>query len=383
MNDLIRTDQCLNCGATLAGPWCHACGQPVKGMIRHLRSILRDFLDTVFEYDSRIWRSLVPLYFAPGRITLDYLAGRRARYVMPFRLFFVLTVLAFLALQLTVAPDQTSELFAKRLTDLPATATSDEVIQARERALDGIEQSRADLDGPAAERVGLALDRARETVERTAQERLDWIAAAEAAREAGLKPPPGPRTGPSIRFDTDGDPWDPATNPLTASWLPAFAEARVNQWISRALRNVERVDEEPERYLNAFMSLLPAVLFVLMPIFALLLKGFHLFTGRLYMEHMIVALHSHSFLALALILAVVLGSIKGTLPDGSVVRAAVGFALAASLVWIPAYMLIMQRRVYRQRWSLTLIKFFGLGTIYLLLVIAAVVVAVVVTLVRA
>ena len=90
---------CANCGATLHGPHCHQCGQPVKGMIRPLSGLTADVIDSVFNIDSRILRTLGPLYFRPGFLTTEYFIGRRVRYVTPFRLFFFLTVIAFLITQ--------------------------------------------------------------------------------------------------------------------------------------------------------------------------------------------------------------------------------------------------------------------------------------------
>ncbi|HJT98534.1 MAG TPA: DUF3667 domain-containing protein, partial [Rhodanobacteraceae bacterium] len=84
------------------GPYCYACGQPEKGMIRQLASVMSDVLDTVFNIDSRVFRSLVPLYFRPGYLTIEYFAGRRVRYVTPFRLFFFLCLIAFFAIQLAL-----------------------------------------------------------------------------------------------------------------------------------------------------------------------------------------------------------------------------------------------------------------------------------------
>src|SRR6185312_8962715 len=93
---------CANCGAPMHGPYCYACGQPEKGMIRQLASVMHDVLDTVFNIDSRVFRSLLPLYFRPGYLTLEYFAGRRVRYVTPFRLFFFLCIVAFFAIQIAL-----------------------------------------------------------------------------------------------------------------------------------------------------------------------------------------------------------------------------------------------------------------------------------------
>ena len=55
--DAPRGD-CANCGTPLLGEHCYACGQPVKGLVRHFSSLVGDVLDSVFEWDSRTPRTL-------------------------------------------------------------------------------------------------------------------------------------------------------------------------------------------------------------------------------------------------------------------------------------------------------------------------------------
>src|SRR5688572_18489057 len=92
-----RVRRCENCGTPLLGEHCYACGQPTKGLIRQFSTILGDFADTVFQIDSRVFRTLGPLLTRPGRLTLEYFEGHRIRYVSPVRLFVFLSILAFLA----------------------------------------------------------------------------------------------------------------------------------------------------------------------------------------------------------------------------------------------------------------------------------------------
>nr|MDQ2971742.1 DUF3667 domain-containing protein [Pseudomonadota bacterium] len=91
---------CANCGAPLLGEYCYACGQPVKGLVRHLSGVLGDVFDTVLNIDSRVLRTLPALFLHPGFLTREYFAGRRVRYVTPFRLMFFLCLAAFFVLQL-------------------------------------------------------------------------------------------------------------------------------------------------------------------------------------------------------------------------------------------------------------------------------------------
>src|SRR5690606_22145099 len=105
---------------------------------------------------------------------------------------------------------------------------------------------------------------------------------------------------PPVEFN--GRPWDPKTNPVHIGWLPQFANDWINRQVGKGQANVAGLQKDPDRLKDAVLSALPSTLFVLLPIFALMLKVAYLFKRRLYMEHLIVALHSHAFLCLALLL---------------------------------------------------------------------------------
>lgn len=89
---------CADCAVPVTTPWCPACGQragtPPLGLAELLRQLLGALLDT----DGRIWRTVRTLLLRPGRLTLDWALGRRARHVAPLRLYLVLNVLAFLVM---------------------------------------------------------------------------------------------------------------------------------------------------------------------------------------------------------------------------------------------------------------------------------------------
>ena len=107
----LPAPSCENCRTPLLGPHCHACGQPVKGLVRHFSSFFGDLLDTVFNLDARLPRTLIPLFARPGHLTREYLAGRRVRYVNIEHLIVALHSHAFVCLTLLLQYTQTG-LFA-------------------------------------------------------------------------------------------------------------------------------------------------------------------------------------------------------------------------------------------------------------------------------
>ena len=92
--DVQEEETCLNCGAALVGPYCHACGQ--KGHVhRTLHGFGHDLLHSVFHFEGKIWRTLPMLAWRPGELTRRYIAGERARFVSPIALFLFSVFLMF------------------------------------------------------------------------------------------------------------------------------------------------------------------------------------------------------------------------------------------------------------------------------------------------
>ncbi|WP_374603276.1 DUF3667 domain-containing protein [Arenimonas sp.] len=89
-------EACANCGQILQGVYCHACGQKrVDDADRRLGHLLRQAFAVLTDLDGRFWGSLRALFFQPGRLSRDYLDGRRRRWMSPFALFLLANVLYF------------------------------------------------------------------------------------------------------------------------------------------------------------------------------------------------------------------------------------------------------------------------------------------------
>jgi uncharacterized protein DUF3667 len=90
---------CLNCGAQLAGEYCASCGQ--RKVAREEDLTLREFLeDTTQElahWEGKVPQTLKTLFLQPGRLTLDFLAGRRVRWLPPLRLYLICSLAYFLS----------------------------------------------------------------------------------------------------------------------------------------------------------------------------------------------------------------------------------------------------------------------------------------------
>ena len=91
---------CLNCGTALAGSFCSACGQKAH-VHRSVRGFLQDFVQGLFNFEGKIWRTLPMLAWRPGEMTRRYIAGERARFISPVALYLFTVFAMFAVLNLT------------------------------------------------------------------------------------------------------------------------------------------------------------------------------------------------------------------------------------------------------------------------------------------
>jgi len=93
----INPDNCPNCGCETRGRnFCPDCGQ-VNGPIRPtLRQVLTDFIDDYFSLDSRLFKTIFALIFKPGFLSTEYNDGKRMAYLPPFRTYLLISILFFL-----------------------------------------------------------------------------------------------------------------------------------------------------------------------------------------------------------------------------------------------------------------------------------------------
>jgi hypothetical protein len=101
--------QCLNCGDSLTGAFCAACGQKAGGPPLHFHDFAHELVHELLHFDSKIWRSLKLLMLSPGTLTREIVAGRRVRYVGPIRLFLVASLIFFGVLALAANRVRISE----------------------------------------------------------------------------------------------------------------------------------------------------------------------------------------------------------------------------------------------------------------------------------
>jgi hypothetical protein len=313
---------CLNCNAPLAGQYCWQCGQRAANRLITLRELVGDLFDALLDIDSRLWQSLVPLVFRPGKLTVDYLAGRRARYIAPFRMYLVTSVIFFLVAAIGADNSNIDGSMDGRV--IVATDDREDLQQQLESLREELGDEPADMVAEVVE--GLDSDRS------------------------------GDPAGACERFGVQVDvPW--LKDRLTPEVL---------------IETCERVVEAgPAGFSNAMTENLPATMFIFLPLIAIVLKLLYLGSGRYFVEHLLFLLHYHAFffvLFTGMLLATLIFSV---LPAAESIAAVVGFV---AMVYVPVYLFKAMRTVYGQGALVTTAKYMLLGMSYFVFLIVTFVV---------
>ena len=320
---------CLNCGAALRqadgriAHYCPDCGQETDPRPPTVVELVRQLLSHYASAEGKLWPTIVGLIGKPGHLTTEHLAGRRRRYIMPTRLYLTTSILFFVLVKVLGAGNlsnnevRTQARSAADAAKAAGPSTATEIPKPAEIAKGALEEARKDFQ--------------REF--------------AKAQAKDGTKGTPGRvRIGPNSKgagmdesihkaFDCDTEP---------APWCHKFKD-----WLAERYGNIT-VREFGVRLKDRMLSLAPYAMFLLLPVFAALTWLLYWRRRLYYSEHLIYALHVHSFSFLMLLTIAVL-------PQG-----------IGEWLWLAgmAYFWFAMRNVFGGRWWMTTFRWGVLGMVY-------------------
>ncbi|MEO5816251.1 MAG: DUF3667 domain-containing protein [Gemmatimonadaceae bacterium] len=131
---VVRSTSCLNCGASLNGPFCAACGQRDIPPYPSTRELVVDAFWELSGWDGRFATTVKALVQRPGMLTREFLEGRRARYLSPLRLYLLASLAYFVLAAAAPSP--------RPLIKKPDVSTASESAKSRpERVADAVSGS--------------------------------------------------------------------------------------------------------------------------------------------------------------------------------------------------------------------------------------------------
>jgi len=333
---------CQNCGAELTGPHCAQCGQAAIDYRRSFRHVIVDVLDSFLNWDSKFFATIGLLIVKPWRLTNEFLAGKRVRYLHPLRLYLLASILFFFAVNYG----------ARGLHVDPSKV------------------------GPK-DRAEIEADLKKEDLPPEARAKLEKLLREPSPPPAPAMPSPSASSPPAAPSPPAGSTAAPTTKtygPVTDRPFVVFdadtnkSSTPFEKWIeARAKDKMGEHGTKMGLFISTLFSNLPYMMLCCIPLFAFVLKVLYLRRHTFYIDHLIYALHIHTFFYVGIML-IVLATIG---LNRAVPGAIAGWCIA--LLWIAFVMQIFLsiRRVYRQGWFISILKFFTGGFIYLIVLFLA------------
>ena len=161
---------------------------------------------------------------------------------------------------------------------------------------------------------------------------------------------------------------------LSFPWLTDEENKALSERFDKQLdKTIDQFDDAPGKVIGEFMDVMSAVMFFLLPFFAILLKIFYLGSGVYYAEHLLLTVHNHCFLFLALLISSLLQLAENTVvgPVTATIDAVLNF-------WMPIYMFISLKHAYSNGYLVTFLKYFILTIGYFILALIGFVTTIVV-----
>jgi len=106
----MNTNKCKNCGYLVEKTYCSKCGQKNSDIL-DFKSLVKEFFQNIFELDSRFFLTIKYLFTKPGFLTSEYWSGKRSKYLNPFRMYIITSVLYYAVSSLISNPTENDKDF--------------------------------------------------------------------------------------------------------------------------------------------------------------------------------------------------------------------------------------------------------------------------------
>jgi len=252
---------CQNCGAFVENHYCPKCGQENSESRQTFHHVFTHFIFDFFHYDSSFWRTTKYLFLSPGKLSLEYMKGKRKSYVNPFTLYIFISFIAFFVPAiLPEAPDSDNDKIVHININLgPSGKEKKEESGLKINAPEDEKKGKENKQSEVSVRMGIA--------------KLDSTYRARPKEKQFINP----------------DGWIYKT-----SWV-----------IIANLRDEKKGDNAVEFFIHN----LPKMLFIYMPLFAFWLWLFHNKKKKYYFDSAIFTLHFFSTTLLTITIASILNCI--------------------------------------------------------------------------
>jgi len=319
-------NDCLNCGAILQGKFCSNCGQENLQVKESFGHMMNHAVSDYFHFDHQFFHTLQPLLFKPGKLTTEYLAGRRTQYLHPVKMYIFISLVYFVLL----FKSNTADIVTLSNDKAKSEEAADNMKISVKNGIDNSIFLSEDQKKAIKKNVDFKADSIKRDIK--AANKKDSIKTYEQYLATQRQLPADKRDGVISRY----------------------LEKKQFEWAKEGKSANEEINE-------GIKHNVPKMMFLLLPLFALILKIAFSKNKKFYVEYLIYSFHLHCFVFLFLaFLMLVQLLIPHKLIDLIVIMD------VAALFFILWYMYRSLRVVYGRSRLRTITKMIGISVSYFL-----------------
>jgi hypothetical protein len=339
--------------------FCSYCGQKNTTKQLSFGVFLNNLFEGLFSYDSRFWRTFIPLLLKPGKVSKEFIEGKRAKFVNPFQMYLNVSVVFFLLLGITNRIDNAKN---PENNIIAATKNLDSLSQIGSQKLDSVITTAKDEvlnalpnDSTKTE-VITNLGSVFKIVESERnKEKKEYVyhIKSDSTRTIGIFDRLNDFQHYHEEFPTYND--EQALDSL--GYQKTFWNKFYYQQIVKGIANIEQIRSDGgERYINKLTSYISISLFIFLPVFTLFLKLLFIRRRFTYMEHLVFVFHTQTVFFLLFVIFYLLNF----------------FVEMENISWIFVLLFLIYlykalRHFYQQGRFKTLLKFVLLNSYYMFL----------------
>lgn len=319
----IRKDKtCLNCKHVVENKFCPNCGQKNEDTRKTFHHLFIHFFEDLTHYEGAFWKTIKNLLFKPAALTIEYLSGKRLSYLAPVRLYLFISFLTFLTISLL---PEDKESFVK-------------INESKPEIKDSISQSELKV---------INLQKEGRFTKKESDSIIKYI---QESKKKKVNITFGNKKYASINELDSIQKFGKQSEKLSSTkyWIVKKLIKPINKYST---------EELIEKFKKSFVSNLPKVLFIYMPIFAMALWFFHGKKRWYYFDHGIFTLHYFSFLLLMSFIYVTSEAlVYALLSENDFITNTFEIIAGIMLIWSIIYFYKSHRRFYTESKRMSFLK---------------------------
>jgi hypothetical protein len=308
-----KENNCLNCGTILEGKFCHHCGQENLQIKESFGHMMTHAIADYFHFDHQFFHTLRPLLLKPGKLTNEYMAGRRVQYLHPVKMYIFISIVYFLLL-----------FSGGHEAAKTANVTSDKLTKEEADSLKNVVGNIPILTNAQKDAIKEKVDNKIDTSKKFSDQVKELHAVEADTIIKGKDTTINKKVNLMSDEEAQNDVLDMMDNGSTTKRYKTYEEylaaqeklpeAQRDGFVERYLRKKQiawRADgkEGKKAVIEGIKHNIPKMMFVLLPLFALILKITFYKNKKFYVEHLIFSFHFHCFLFLFLAIIMIISRV--------------------------------------------------------------------------